>query len=187
MNWLGDLVQKEVGLKDTVLDLGCGIMQATLDVVPPYPKTRLKCHFILGVDLYRPYLEKIKDKEGLAVLHCDVTNLSAFLDQSFDVVLLLDVVEHLPYRKAIRLIKEAERIARQRVVVCTPNVFMSNEKAVSHPYSYEGLGINPLQRHRSLISKDWFIKHDYSVFIPKEDNRTHIFAVKKFKSLEARL
>ena len=33
MNWLGKLIQKHVNSNDTVLDLGCGIMQATTDSI----------------------------------------------------------------------------------------------------------------------------------------------------------
>ena len=51
MNWLGHLVQKEVSIFDTVLDLGCGIMQAT---------GGLQARSILGADLVDAYLDQIK-------------------------------------------------------------------------------------------------------------------------------
>ena len=33
MNWLGHVVQKYITIDDSVLDLGCGIMQATTNVL----------------------------------------------------------------------------------------------------------------------------------------------------------
>lgn len=33
LNWLGKLVQREIGKHDSVLDLGCGTIQATFDIV----------------------------------------------------------------------------------------------------------------------------------------------------------
>lgn len=88
MNWFGDFVQTQIDPENTVLDLGCGIMQATLDVLPAYPKTKLQCKRLLGVDVYQPYLDFLKAK-GIETLRHDLTQLPLPLkDKSFDVVLL---------------------------------------------------------------------------------------------------
>ena len=179
LNWLGKLVQREIGKHDSVLDLGCGTMQATLDTCPTYSKKKLKCKFIVGVDIYRNYLEVIKNRDGVAVLHMDVSKpLSIFLDKSFDIVLLLDIVEHLERDGAEQLIFEAERIARKKVIVRTPKVFRDNVEATKEVFPYCGLGDNPYQRHRCCISPEWFIARDYLVRYPPPDSDTHIFAVK---------
>ena len=109
MNWLGDLVQKEVNKNDTVLDLGCGIMACTLDTCPTYPKTRLKCRHITGVDVHTNYLHLLKERPYITVVKGMLPDdLYVFVDSSFDVVLLLDIIEHLEYERSMKLIDEAK-------------------------------------------------------------------------------
>ena len=72
MNWLGKLVQREIGRNDTVLNIG---------------------NMING--------------------------LGNFLDNSYDIVLLLGVLENFYLHEAEYLLIEAERIARKKVIVYT--------------------------------------------------------------------
>jgi len=72
LNWLGEIIQNYVDKSDTVLDLGCGIMQATTDVIEKHPSLSfrqklkgkmaipsiLNCKMIVGVDIWKEYLEK---------------------------------------------------------------------------------------------------------------------------------
>ena len=85
MNWLGNLCQKEIEASDVVLDMGCGIMQATLDTVPSYPHTRLRCAELVGLDLFDNYLEVIKHKENVATVKADITH-PPVREKSADVV-----------------------------------------------------------------------------------------------------
>lgn len=178
MNWLGELVQKEIGRKDSVLDLGCGIMAPILDTCPTYLKTKLRCKFIVGVDIFRNYLEEIKDKEGIAVMNLEIRDLSMFLDKSFDIVLLLDIVEHLEKDEAEKLILEAERIVRKKVIIYTPSYFYDNIEHEKEHFPYCGLGDNPYFGHKSFISPDWLTERGYTVSFPPPDLNT--FGVKVF-------
>ena len=165
MNHLGELIQKEIGRNDSILDLGCGIMAPILDTCPTYLKTRLKCKFIVGVDIFRNYLDEIKDKEGIVVVNLDIKDLTIFLNKSFDIVLLLDIVEHLEKDAAEILILEAERIARKKVIIYTPKRFSDNiEHKESFPYCV--FGDNPYQGHKSYISPEWLTECSYVVSFP---------------------
>ena len=175
MNWLGDRVQKEVSPTDTVLDLGCGIMQATLDTCPTYPPTRLKCAHITGVDLYEPYLDVLKDETGVTVLRLSIpSQLPVFVDNSYDVVLLNDVLEHLEPTPAALALVEAERIARKKIIINTPIMYDNNEYAMSDTYPYKNLGENELQRHQWLVPADWLKESGYNLTFTKGQ----IFGVK---------
>lgn len=176
MNWLGELVQKEISRKDSVLDLGCGIMAPILDTCPTYLKTRLRCKFIVGVDIFRNYLEEIKDKVGIAVMNLKIRDLPMFLDKSFDIVLLLDIVEHLEKDAAEKLILEAERIARKKAIIYTPSYFYDNIEHEKEHFPYCGLGDNPYQGHKSFIPPEWLRERDYTVSFPPPDLNT--FGVK---------
>ena len=65
-----------------------------------------------------------------------------FRPKSFDVVVALDFIEHLPKDQGLSFLDLAERLASERVVIFTPNGFLKQEP-------YDG---NPWQEHLSGYS-----------------------------------
>lgn len=177
MNWVGDLIQENIEETDTILDLGCGIMQATLDIVPSYPKTKLKCKRLLGVDIHQPYLDYLNTL-GIETLNWDLRKVPIpFKDKSFDIVLLTDILEHLDHMEYVnKLISESIRIARKKLIALTPIKFDNNIKAISNPYPYEQFKENnEFLRHHLLIKKEYLEKNGFKV----EKKGTHHYAVRK--------
>jgi len=178
MNWLGDLVQIETNENDYVLDLGCGIMQATLDHIPNYPKTRLQCAKITGVDIHKPYLDWLnKHYPEIETIHWDLKRTQLpFQDKSYDIILLIDILEHLDNLEYVEnIISESNRIARNKIIILTPKKFDSNVISVQNAW---GLGPNEYQKHRSFIKKKDLKNWGFKVIIPKQ-NRKQYYAVKK--------
>lgn len=175
MNWLGELVQKEVKKSDTVLDIGCGIMAPTMDTCPNYPHSRLKCRFIVGVDAHVTYLEQIKDKEKVCVVCRDVsTGLPIFVDKSFDIVLMLDILEHLFLHEAEYLITEAERIARKKIIIYTPREYFDNRDKMIGYYPHHGAGYShPYNGHKCLVDYRNLEASGYFVTFPEPDGDTY--------------
>ena len=138
MNWLGEIVAGRVRPSDEVLDLGCGIMPAT--------GGRLHCKRHVGVDGFKPYLDLIGPPCVCGRLP---EVLERFESRSFDVVLLLDVVEHLDKPDALAAIAAAETIARREVIVFTPDGFVPQAG-----FSAWGLGLNQDQAHRCGFTFD---------------------------------
>ena len=152
VNWLGKIVQKHIQPDDTVLDLGCGIMQGTDD---------LKCKSLLGVDIWSTYLNNIKHLHPTVKMGMDETY--RFMDNSYDVVICLDVVEHLEKELALRVLDECKRICRKKAIVYTPDHFDENPQP---PEGAWGLGDNPLQTHRCVIAKVELRTRKYHVTNP---------------------
>lgn len=104
-------------LKDcrTVLDLGCG-WSSPLQFCK-------NIEYSVGVEAYKPYLEKSK-KQGVhsKYLNKKIEDVS-FPDKSFDAVILIEVLEHLPEKTGRRLLADAERWAKKKVIVTSPNGF----------------------------------------------------------------
>ena len=132
MNELTPILQRFVDYDDTVLDLGCGL---------GFPTIGLKCREIVGIDIHQPYLDKIK--RHFKVIKADIRHLESLESHSFDVVLCLDVIEHLKKNEGLRLLGEMERIVRKRIIIYTPIGFKEqNDDAW-------GLGGEKWQKHRS--------------------------------------
>lgn len=191
MNWLGEIIQKHVSPEDTVLDLGCGIMQATTDSMTKTkgnggritkhlhsrPPDVIKCKSLLGCELVEKYLDKAKNY--FPVIKFDLNDLKSFelfRNKSFDVIICLDVIEHIEYQQALKIIGQMERIARKKIIIYTPSEFKSNEENVEDAW---GLGENPFQEHKCFIPATRFESWGYRVSFPEPDKNT--LAVKVVK------
>lgn len=76
---------------------------------------------VVGCDGHLPNVEMARSTGLYAdVIHAVFPPLP-FEDRSFDTVLLMEIIEHLPEPQALELIDQAKRIARRRVIVSTPN------------------------------------------------------------------
>jgi SAM-dependent methyltransferase len=116
---------------ESVLDIGCG---------PSSPLQHVEnIRRSVGVEAFQPYLEQSK----AAGIHTEYINSNAlqlnFPDKSFDAVILIEVIEHMPEYDGIALLERAERWARKKVIVSTPNGFVAQHEV-------DG---NSLQKHLS--------------------------------------
>ena len=165
MNWLGNIISKHVDNNDVVLDLGCGIMQATTDLYDH--KKTIKCKTILGVELVEKYCNVVKEK--YPVIRTNVLHTELFVNDSFDVVLCLDVLEHLKEDDAVFLINEMKRIARKKVIIYTPSQYITNEENVDNAW---GLGENKFQKHSCFLKPDTLEMLGFDVSFPEPDKNT---------------
>ena len=120
-------------LKDceTVLDLGCG---------PDSPLQHCKnINHSVGVEPFAPYLERSKDNHiHTEYLDKKIQDLE-FPENSFDTVIMIEVLEHLTTEDGFKVLRNAERWARKKVVLTTPNGFVNQNE----------VDANPLQKHLS--------------------------------------
>lgn len=135
LNTVWRLIDKEA---KTVLDVGCGKGEPMRFI------NRHKHYFTVGVDIFEPYLREC-ERQRIHNQHilCDIRNLP-FRDKSFDVVLCLEVLEHLEREDGGKLLREMERTAKKQVILSTP---VGKYKQVS----YED---NPHQEHKHIWSPD---------------------------------
>ena len=140
-----DYLRKELYDWNTVLDLGCG---------GDSPIQYCNVSFSVGVELFESYLQKTKKK----VIHnqcikADIRKIE-FKPKSFDIVVALDVLEHLTKEEGSELIKKMEKWARKKIIVFTPNGFVWQDD-----YDY-----NPFQVHKSGWDVQEFDKLGFKVF-----------------------
>ena len=160
MNWLGKLVKRQINQDDTVLDLGCGIQQAN---------DNIRAKSVLGVDIWSVYLDIIKDR--INTVRLSMSDLDRFMDDSYDVVICLDVVEHLEKDLALKVIDECKRICRKRAIIYTPSNFNDNMGAVPNAWD---LGENPYQQHLCVLDLNDFNARGYHTQIVTDNG---IFAL----------
>ncbi len=115
----------------TVLDLGCG---------PNSPVGALK-HLTtrVGVEPFGPYFELAKSRNTHDQFHQKLITELDFEPRSFDAVIMIDVIEHMTEEDGLNALRLAEKWARKKVIINSPNGYISQK-------SLDG---NPLQEHKS--------------------------------------
>ncbi len=136
------------------LDLGCGPGETVIarDIL------RLPWQRLISIDAFGPYVEKIRMKSSGAkqhdIHHLRVENPFPFLEGiDVDLVLLIDVLEHLARRDALKLLCRLEKKARRGVVLFSP----------TGQVRQGALDGNRFQRHRSFWEADDWLRLGYDV------------------------
>lgn len=101
-----DLIPDDV---QSLLDVGCGDGRIINRLNGKYEK-------ICGLDISQKALEHVKTPKVQGSLE-----ELPFLDNSFDILICCEVLEHLPYPVYKKAIKEMERVSKKYILISVPN------------------------------------------------------------------
>jgi len=74
-----------------------------------------------GIDINQANIELARKAFPSYTFDCgDVTKRLSYADSSFDIVLLTEILEHIPWGKVDTLVRESIRVARQKVLITLP-------------------------------------------------------------------
>jgi len=105
---------------EKILDVGCGFGKWGHLIRILYAERNIRNAQIMGVDIECSHLHLAK-KIYDSVIGCCASCLP-FPSNSFDTVLVSEVIEHLPRWKGFNLIRECERVAEKKVIITTPSM-----------------------------------------------------------------
>ena len=139
-------LERELSHIETILDVGCGPCS-------PISRIKGKATYTEGVEAFQSYFEEAQRNNT----HSKIVNSNFFdcnyPDNSFEAVVLTEVIEHCDERQAMRLIDHCERIASKKVIITTPNGMVPQS-------AIDG---NELQEHLSGWLPTFFIDRGYKV------------------------
>lgn len=155
-------------------------------------------------DIIKKYVPETKvldiDEKLNADIVASVENIP-FNDNSFDVILCAEVLEHLPFEKFEKCIIEISRVSRNGVVLSLPHFspqvklkfkipfireveiapkipfFIKHKFNQEHYWEIGKKGYSPA-KIRKILKKYFIIKNE---FIPFENQYHHFFALEKLK------
>jgi len=145
-----------------ILDVACGFGRwgflCTANNWETQTRTRATPPTVVGCDGYLPNVEMARRNGCYAqVDHIRFPPLP-YAAKSFDTVLLLEIIEHLPETDALALIDAAKNIARSTVIVSTPNypAFRGGHETIT--------GYNELDAHLCYISRRQLKRLGFTVY-----------------------
>ncbi len=146
---------EQLKFSDSILDVGSGT-GALLE--------RYEAAVVVGLDIHRPYLLHRKYTSPCIIpIHANASHIDKlFLPGTFSAVTLIDSLEHFTMEEGIELLRKAEIIASNRVVVFTPRGFFPQEE--TDHFHLQG---EYYQRHWSGWEPEDFMKLGYSVTVLK--------------------
>ena len=140
MNYANSLIKPS----EKVLEIGPGIRPYIFSFTP---KIRV---YIEPSPEYAKYLHSMTNLEPGSLVICEgaLEFLARCQNNSFDLIILVDVIEHLEREDGLKLIEELERVTRKKYVVFTPLGFMPQDYngAEADPW---GMSATELQTHKS--------------------------------------
>lgn len=146
---------EQLKFSESILDIGSGT--GTL-------LERYEAALVIGLDIHRPYLVHRKYKSPHIIpVHADANHIDKlFLPGTFSAVTLIDSLEHFSMAAGKEILRKAEIIASNRVVVFTPRGFFPQE-GTDH-FHLQG---EHYQKHWSGWEPEDFFKLGYSVTVLK--------------------
>ncbi len=117
-------------------------------------------HTIDGIEGFPKYITSLQKSVYDRIFIGDALKiLKKMPDDSYDLLLLVDIIEHFSYRDGRRLLSEARRVGRN-VVVSTPKEFIPQGDAHG----------NPLETHRFLWQRRHLADFGPLTIIPNDES-----------------
>jgi len=118
----------------SLLDVGCGKGE-------PMSVINKNGNFdVTGIDLFQPYLEEAQRKAVFQRLIFGNAVSLPFESRTFDVVICMELLEHLNERDGKLLLGELERVAKKQILLTTP----------IGEYEQHAFDGNPYQEHKFI-------------------------------------
>jgi len=120
-----------------------------------------------AVEAFRGYRTPIHDHVYNNIYYGDILEVIDKLPQ-YDVILLIDVIEHFEKEQGLELVKKLKRHANRCVLISTP----------AYPAPQEDYNGNEYERHKSRWGPLDFTEHDFSYrFVPICGNGAHLACI----------
>jgi len=159
---INEIVQLIYLLKpSTVLDVGVGfgkyglLAREYLELWDGRGKYNQWSRRIDGIEVFEGYLTPLHDYLYDHIYIGNALDIIPDLDVTYDLILVIDVLEHFTHDEGVRLLEACQRKGRN-FLVSTPKDIGTQEEAFDNPY----------ERHKSQWQMGYFDKFEKYFFVP---------------------
>ncbi|MFC1502302.1 hypothetical protein ACFL6A_02710 [bacterium] len=108
-----------------------------------------------GIEIFQDYITPLHKMVYNQIDIGNVTDILPALEKKYDLILLIDVIEHLNFDEGEKLIEMCQQHAKN-VIISTPRYFMQQPEMFG----------NPFEAHKSFFKKKHFKRIPNIIFIP---------------------
>jgi len=132
---LAELIQETIPKNATILDIGCGNKKYS------------------NISIHTTTLDAWERVNPDVLLNIEENDLP-FKDNSFDIIYLLDIIEHIEKERGEVIIEQCKRICKDKIIIFTPLIWEDTTKYIEDPalWCYG----NNYDLHKSLWNLDDF-------------------------------
>jgi ubiquinone/menaquinone biosynthesis C-methylase UbiE len=131
---------------------------------------------VTAVDIFQGYLDQVKDRcpQATTVRSDALEYVKEQPDNSFDVVSIVDGIEHMPKEVGLKLIPEMKRICKKQVLLFTPQGHGEDGYLKNEPHNAWGVeGADEHQKHLSGWTVDELQDLGFEVIVTADDVSQH--------------
>lgn len=152
---------------ESLLSLCCGI---GLEL------SGLSTQDITAVDAAPQYLEQVSRRcpQAKTINSDALAYLKNTLDNSFDVISIIDGIEHMDKKTGIKVIKEMKRVAKREILLFTPQSQSKDGYLKNEPHNAWGIeGADHFQTHKSGWTAEELEKYGFTRMAIAHDTSQH--------------
>lgn len=131
---------------------------------------------VVAVDLYDKYLDQVKERcpQATTVHSAALEYTKEQPDNSFDVISIIDGIEHMPKEVGLALIPEMKRVCKEKILLFTPQGPGKDGYLKNEPHNAWGVeGGDHFQLHQSGWTADELEELGFTPILHASDVSQH--------------
>ena len=115
-----------------------------------------------GIEIFQNYLTSLNKMIYDKIYLGDALSILPTLDKKYDLILLVDILEHFNYDDGIRLLKMCEQQG-SNTIISTPRHFFRQREMFSNPYEVHKFLYK--KKHFKIIKNIFFVPNIFSLIV----------------------
>lgn len=113
-----------------------------------------------GIEGFAEYMTPVQEWAYNKVFIADAIDcLSSMADNSYELLIAVDILEHFEKEDGFKLLSEMKRVASKAALVSTPKEFIVQD-----------VPANPLENHRSVWSEEELSGYGFAEIVPNDES-----------------
>ena len=113
-----------------------------------------------GIEVFKKYLTPIHDFIYDHIYIGNAVDILPTLETKYDLILLIDIIEHFDYKEGMKLLEECKKHGRN-IIVSTPKGFIPQKQSFGNPF--EAHKFQWRKKHFDRFGNRFFVPHSVSL------------------------
>jgi hypothetical protein len=115
-----------------------------------------------GIEIFKNYITSLNKMIYDKIYIGDALDILPTLDKKYDLILLVDILEHFDYDDGIRLLKMCEQQG-SNTIISTPRHFFNQREMFGNPYEIHKFLYK--KKHFKIIKNKFFVPNIFSLIV----------------------